>query len=227
MRQSTITDFFKDIIIPPLCAVCGKLSHEIVCSSCRAAIETVDSPICIRCGSPVPGSVQNVENCSQCRDQGYAFYRHRSFSLYRGNMKRLIQGFKYDRVYEIGKLLANFLYEAYLKYYHGYMVDYIYIVPGRHIELLAERLSSLSGIPFVDNIIKIRDIYRQQGLGYYQRRENVRESFKIRDCLAASGRNILLIDDVWTTGSTLKEICRVLSESNTGKIFILTLARGN
>jgi competence protein ComFC len=184
------------------------------------------SGICARCGHPVPGSVHNVESCSLCREQGYTFYRHRSFSLYRGNLKKVIRKFKYDRIYSLGDLLAGFLFQTFLRYYSEYSIDHIYIVPGRHIKLLAEILSKLTGLPFVDNIVKIRPVLKQQGLNYHQRRDNIREAFKIRDCIATVRRNILLIDDVWTTGSTLKEICRVLSAGKAGKIFILTLARG-
>lgn len=153
-------------------------------------------------------------------------------------MVSLIQKFKYKKYYFLSKLLAGFLKKAYEKHYGDERIDYIDTVPnfiagGRyngcsnsHMQILAEDLSGIIGIPFSNNVLKIRDTSRQQKLDYHQRRANLIDAFKIRNCLLSYNKNFLLIDDVWTTGSTLNEISSILKKSKADKIYLLTLARG-
>jgi len=94
------------------------------------------------------------------------------------------------------------------------------------MQILAEDLSKITRIPFLNNIIKIRDTLKQQKLDYYRRKINLTDAFKVRNCLFSYDKNILLIDDVWTTGSTLNEISSILKKSKANKIYLLTLARG-
>jgi len=99
-------------------------------------------------------------------------------------------------------------------------------VPGEHTKKLAERFSKIVKIPFKNNIIKIRDTRRQSGLDLGARRINILDAFKLKDCLVYKDKNVLILDDVWTTGSTLKEVCRIAHQGGARKVFLLTLARG-
>ncbi len=99
-------------------------------------------------------------------------------------------------------------------------------VPGEHTKKLAERFSKIVKIPYKGNIIKIRNTRRQSGLDLDARRTNILDAFKLGNCLVYKDKNILILDDVWTTGSTLKEICRVVRRGGARKVFLLTLARG-
>ena len=94
------------------------------------------------------------------------------------------------------------------------------------MQVIAARLSNVLNIPFINNIIKIKKTSRQQKLNLFQRKSNLKEAFKVRDNLLVYGKNILLIDDVWTTGATLNEISSVLKKSGANKIYLLTIARG-
>ncbi|MCL5069897.1 MAG: hypothetical protein M1308_03250 [Actinobacteria bacterium] len=138
----------------------------------------------------------------------------------------------------MGKLLAEFLKKAYEKHFSGEKIDFIDTVPNyavggqysqyykSHMQILAEELSKIIRIPFLNNIIKIRNTSKQQKLDYYLRKNNLNNAFKVRNCLLLCDKNILLIDDVWTTGSTLNEISSILKKSKANKIYLLTLARG-
>ncbi len=151
---------------------------------------------------------------------------HRSFAIYRGGIKKIIKKYKYNKIYDLKEIISKFLAKTYIKNYESEKIDYIETVPGKHMEILCESFSRLIKIPFAGNIIRIKSILKQQSLSYIQRKSNVKQAFKVRDCLLYYGKNILLVDDVWTTGSTLMEISDVLKKAGADKIYLLTLARG-
>jgi predicted amidophosphoribosyltransferase len=227
MPGQGIFDFLKDMVHPAMCAACGKNCPEFLCSDCLNEIVPIDiNKCCSYCGTPLPLSGAGEAICSSCRESGLNFTRHRSFTLYSGNMKRIIKKFKYGRIYGLDNVLSGFLYKAYRKYFTGERVDYVETVPGVHTKKLAERFSKIVKIPFKNNIIKIRDTRRQSGLDLGARMINILDAFKLKDCLVYKEKNILILDDVWTTGSTLKEVCRIVRQGGARKMFLLTLARG-
>ncbi len=137
----------------------------------------------------------------------------------------MIKKYKYKKIYDLKTIIADFLGNTYIKYYKYERIDYIDTVPGEHMKILCQALSKLIGIPFIDNILKIRKTLKQRGLDFFQRKSNIEGAFKVRDCLGISGKGVLLVDDVWTTGSTLSEISRILKNSGALKVYLLTLAR--
>jgi len=226
-----LLDIFKDIITPPLCAVCGKVAPDFLCGECLSKIEEIKDNICSYCGRPLPGdklneSESNRLRCNLCKKEDFNFFMHRSFAIYRGGIKKIIKKYKYNKIYDLKEIISKFLAKTYIKNYESEKIDYIETVPGKHMEILCESFSRLIKIPFAGNIIRIKSILKQQSLSYIQRKSNVKQAFKVRDCLLYYGKNILLVDDVWTTGSTLMEISDVLKKAGADKIYLLTLARG-
>jgi len=249
-----ISGFLKDIILPPVCVLCGRLSRSPLCDMCNNRISFLGSNVCTRCGKPfgdmqpVTGknfcafdkNITSVNICNLCEIEEYHFYAARSFSLYKDSMAELISLFKYKKYYYLKEILAGFLKQAYQAYYKNEKIDYIDTVPDynvtdkstgdyhelNHMQVLAQSFSQKIKIQFADNILKIKKTQRQQLLGREQRITNLEGAFKVRDCLKAAGKNILLIDDVFTTGSTLNEISVTLKNAGTERIYLLTLARG-
>lgn len=239
LNNLNITEFLKDTIIPPICSVCGKICAEFLCQDCNSRIKFLDETVCQYCGRLITSKNNlGIKICTLCKNENYSFYRLRSFSLYKEPIVNLIQKFKYKKYYFLSKLLAGFLKKAYEKHFSSEKIDYIDTVPNytvdgqcskyykSHMQILAEDLSKIIRIPFLDNIIKIRDTSKQQKLDYYLRKINLADAFKVRDCLLSYDKNLLLIDDVWTTGSTLNEISSILKKAKANKIYLLTLARG-
>ena len=239
LNNLNITEFLKDSIIPPICSVCGKICAEFLCQECNSKIKFLNETICQYCGRPfIDKNNLGIKICTLCKNENYSFYRLRSFSLYKEPIVNLIQKFKYKKYYFLSKLLAEFLKKAYEKHFNGEKIDYIDTVPNyavdgqcskyykSHMQILAEDLSKIIRIPFLNNIIKISDTSKQQKLDYYLRKINLNGAFKVRNCLLSYDKNLLLIDDVWTTGSTLNEISSILKKSKANKIYLLTLARG-
>jgi len=124
------------------------------------------------------------------------------------------------------EIIAGFLRQAYIKNYKYEKIDYIETVPGENMEIMAGTLSRLIKIPFAGNILRVKKVLKQQGLDIMQRKNNIKGAFKVKNCLLYPGENLLLVDDVWTTGSTLSEIAGVLKGAGADRIYLLTLARG-
>lgn len=183
------------------------------------------------------------ESCPACRECGYNFYRLRSFGLYKGILKKLIIKFKYGKIYTLAPVLNSFLKKTYLENYSNEKIDYMDTVPDftvfkggftyhgtqtdNHMQILAKMFSKETGIPYEGNIIKIKKTLRQQNLGVYERKVNLEGVFKASDMLRAVKKNILLIDDVWTTGNTLNEISKALKNCGAQKNLFTDYCQGN
>ena len=193
------------------------------------------------CFNKIDNKEKDGEGCLYCREYGYNFYRLRSFGLYKGILKKLIIKFKYAKIYTLAPILNSFLKKTYLENYSNEKIDYIDIVPDftdfkvgltspvcqadNHMQILVNIFSKETGIPYANNIIKIKKTLKQQNLGMYERKVNLEGVFKAVDTLRAVKKNILLIDDVWTTGNTLNEISKALKKCGAKKIYLLTIAR--
>jgi competence protein ComFC len=219
-------DILKDTFIPPLCVACGKITPELLCRQCISRIKVPGNAVCSFCGKPLYENERNDRGCSFCKKENFNFYRHRSFALYSGEIKNVIRKYKYNKIYGLKEVISLLLERAYSLNYIYEKIDYMETVPGRHMNELCCSLSGLIKIPFAGNILKIKRIAKQQGLDFTQRRNNIKEAFKVKNPLMYYRKNILLIDDVWTTGSTLDEISRILKKAGADKIYLLTLARG-
>jgi len=225
-NNRNLTDIFKDIIIPPICAVCGKISFELLCRECASDIEKIENKICRYCGRPLFLNDSDSRGCNYCRDKNFKFYRHRSFAVYKGKIKKIIAKYKYSRINALKEIIIAFLIKTYTENYKFEKIDYIDTVPGEHMEVLCRGLSKSIRLPFAGNILRVKEVLKQQGLDSVQRKSNIKEAFKVKNCLLTRRKNLMLVDDVWTTGSTLNEIAGVLKKAGAAKIYLLTFARG-
>ena len=179
--------------------------------------------------------------CRSCRDGDYSFHKLRSFGLYTGVLKKLIIKFKYRRIFTLAPVLNGFLKKVYIENFADKKIDYVDTVPDfldfksslalpafydeNHMKILAELFAAEIGIPYGGNILKIKKTSKQQNLGEYERKVNLEGAFKAADMLRAYKKNILLVDDVWTTGNTLNQISKALKNCGAQKIYLLTIAR--
>ena len=244
----------NNIFFPEICSSCGEINESFLCEKCRRSIAEIKNIFCPFCGAPFVSdnetSSLNYEravlfptraDCPVCRDSAYSFYRLRSFGLYSGILKKLIIKFKYQKIYTLAPVLNSFLKKAYAENYISEKIDYMDTVPDfndfrggaasfarqedNHMQILAKMFSKETGIPYGGNIIKIKKTLKQQNLGLYERKVNLEGVFKAAYSLRADKKNILLIDDVWTTGNTLNEISGALKKCGAKKIYLLTIAR--
>lgn len=229
-----------DLVFPLKCAACRRKIQpdaEIpLCAACTAAIGRNHPPFCRKCGRTVDRKALNRGGvCSGCRRKDTHFDRAYSPFLYEGPVKALVHELKYrgkDRLgLTLGRLMAGFIREYALNFD---FIDYIVPIPLHPVKLrerefnqaslLAHAIAAALEKPVVDDALARRRATRTQtDLRHDQRYRNVAGAFIPGKHPVRRG-NILLIDDVLTTGATASEAAKTLKDTGAGTVIVLTLA---
>ena len=208
------------------CIVCDSELHmperHGICPTCMANMPINDGTnICQLCGKSM---ADEARYCLTCQNNTFFFDICRSYFVYKDDAKKLIHHLKFGG----GKWLVKYLAEFYIDMYreHGYSADIIVSVPiskGRVRERgynqsaeIAKILETRLGIPYIeDAVVKSKELCPQEKLGGRERLSSVVGAFTLTNRDAVKDKNILLIDDVLTTGATmsavsmeLKKVCR-------------------
>lgn len=230
-----------DLLYPPRCVVCrGHSEFPGFCASCYASILTPASPLCTLCGLPFATRAGQDHLCGSCAGTRPHFGRARAATLYAAHapvddpLKSTIQAYKYNRDVSLAPVLAKLLID------HAPLPaeEYDVLVPVplhperlrwrgfNQAHLLARRFAP-SRHPTVDPFAlrRIRATRPQVELSGVARRGNVAGAFRAPQPNRISGKRILLVDDVYTTGATVNECSRVLLEAGARGVDVLVLAR--
>ena len=157
-----------------------------------------------------------------------------SYGYYGGVLKQLILNLKYKKDFSAGDILSDLLSD-YIKdniEYDNYVLSYIPL-PKKSMkkrgfnqcEYIAKKVSEKLNIGVIEILIKYKDTSEQKTLNKHERSNNVKGAFKIKNGTNISSYNIILIDDVITTGSTMMEAYKILQENSAKSIKLLTLAK--
>ncbi len=229
-----------DLIFPPRCAACDDLleRHDSLpfCPSCLDGIHFIRSPLCPRCGVPFPATEGEDHLCGDCLMAERPYAVARSVGRYEETLMTAIHRFKYQGRTGIGEVLGGIMADFAGGIWDMKAFERIVPVPLHRKRLrkrrfnqaviLARILSKRFDIP-LDFISLAREVFTppQVGLGREARSANVHGAFAVRHPERIAGRRILLMDDVYTTGSTLEECTRVLIRAKAETVAVLTLAR--
>ena len=229
-----------DLLFPPSCPTCGATlpdpDRDLFCADCRSGIQTVTNPLCPSCGFPhtTPQGADHL--CEECILSVPPFSVARSMGIYRATLLDAIHLFKYHGKISTGEALGRMM--AQISYDSLAIGNYSLIIPvplhpkrlrerGFNQSLiLARQVSKRFSIP-LDFLALKRTVHTeaQVRLSGRARRVNVRGAFSVPDRGRVRGERIVLIDDVYTTGSTVRECARVLLHSGAREVAVLTLAR--
>jgi ComF family protein len=230
-----------NLIYPIYCQGCGqKLSYDnknYLCEECIKIIKLKRPPFCIKCGKSLYGDREIKGLCPDCLNTGYHFTAAWQCCEYDGLVKELIHKFKYNGKLFLKNIFIDIIYRFSRAYIDREKIDYIAAVPMskallqkkgyNHADLLAKGLAELLGVPFLkDCLLKIKNTKQQVSLNRPERLTNLQGAFLAKNGLCINGKNILLIDDVFTTGATVDECSKTLLEAYANSVLILTLARG-
>lgn len=217
-----------DWLYPPQCPGCGQ-AGERWCSNCQTKVSIPSTPICERCGDPIshPGW------CADCTANPPTFQTLRSCGIFQGELREALHRLKYNRDISLGDSLSRHLIGLYLK--NNWQVDLITAVPlsekrlkdrgYNQASLLALPLALATGISYQPKALRrTRETRSQVGLSMEQRMTNVDGAFAAESGFV-SGKNILVVDDVATTGATIEACARALQVAGAATIYGLTLAR--
>ncbi|MGP1361153.1 MAG: ComF family protein [Candidatus Fimenecus sp.] len=223
--------FFQKLLIfffPNRCYACGEVisAKKQFCKECESEIEKISEPICIYCGIE-----QSLCKCSK-RKNDYdgiiaPFY-------YSKAIKKAIHNLKFNNRIEISKYFAEKMTKIFSNNYSNLNFDCICFIPFsekdtktrryNQSELLANEISYKLNIPVFYELEKLYEIPKQHSLKAIERSGNVFGVFKVKNPEKINNKNILLIDDIKTTGSTLSECSKMLKLSGAKSIYCLTAA---
>lgn len=232
-------EFIKDLFYPSeyKCLICGEeLNHNTlysICDDCMEKLPFNNGKVCLRCSEPINTM---ASYCINCKNTKPYYTKNTSLFLYEDPIREIIRKLKYDNkkylahtfsnmiAGEVSRMDVSFdivipvpLYYKRLKY-RGY----------NQSELLTESLKTKLNLN-VDTtaLIKIRNTRTQANLTRTERMENLKDAFKVTDKAKVKGKTILLIDDVFTTGTTINECSKTLIEAGAKAVYSVTLAHAH
>lgn len=219
------------IVIPRHCAVCGLRSGEReICGGCLADLPWIHRA-CHGCGMPLAGSGVAQLGCGRCQGQPWPFSFVRTPLRYAFPVSGLLKAFKYQRRTFIAPALATLLYDALAG--HTANIEALLPVPlhwARHRERgfnqaaeLARPLARRLGLPLWQEARRVRRTAPQSGLTDRDRQRNLAGAFAVRDKPAY--RSVLIVDDVITTGATVRQLARTLQLAGVEELAVVAVAR--
>lgn len=230
-----IINHLIDLLFPPRCVMCDEPllhSEKYVCKSCRPQIVYIKDPICLKCGKPL---TDDREFCQDCINRKHYFVRGISAFDY-GSISDSLYRFKNKGRVEYAKYYAREIYYRNKHWLNSISPDYLIPVPihdaklskrgYNQSEILAKELSKLSKIPVNTALIKrAKKTIPLKNLSYRERQNNLKKAFIVSD-IGVKLNTIVIIDDIYTTGSTIDEISRSILERYNCNIFFITVTIG-
>lgn len=239
-KYSYFSKLTELIFFPSCCRLCSSLldrpNEKIVCRACFESLRPRRTSFCLSCGRFFEGSGE-PHLCLKCLQEKPPFSIHRSSGKYSGKLKDIILLYKYKNFRILGKGLAQFvLFVLGNEESLWWDVDFVVAVPlhpkrKRHrgfnqAEIIAKELAGLKKIEFLDRIlVKTKNVPPQTLIEAENRDKNVKDAFKIERKEKINGKVVLLVDDVFTTGATLRECSSVLNQAGTKEVRAITVAQ--
>jgi len=227
-----------DLLLPPTCPGCRSAvadSHAL-CARCWSAIRFIAPPLCPVYGTPFSYEMGEGIVSAEALADPPPFRRARSAAIYGDVARRLVHQLKYYDRPHLAQVMARIMRHA----GHELLAECGLIVPvplyrwrlwGRRFNqsaALADELSKLAGVPANPFVLQRVKATRQQvGLSAQQRADNVRGAFRVapRDAPRIAQASVLLVDDVYTSGATVKAATRALLRAGAASVDVLTFAR--
>jgi ComF family protein len=236
---NSLRDAVIDLLFPPHCAICGTYGAWL-CTKCWERIDTFEAPTCHRCGRPV-----GADQASECPRPGRCVHNDKEHPIdgfvacgyHEGVLRQAVLTFKYDGLQVLARPLGHLMAAAWSHLAPARVqgVDGIVAVPLHprrqrqrgfcQATLLARELATRFQVPLIrGSLIRTKHTVPQVGLSASERQSNVQGAFRCTDS-APTGKRLLVIDDVYTTGSTLESVCTALRQAGSQSVWALTVGR--
>lgn len=240
IRLNKFIGYILDLLFPPRCIFCNHIMSPgtilEVCGNCRQRLPFVRGKVCNVCGQPI-GTHYGVECCSDCRNEPHYFVQGASALEYRGLVRKAVIRYKFRGKRRYAKTLGILISDRIKQMTNWPIFDMIVYTPlykrkqasrgFNQAALLAGTIAEQLHIALGREVlIKIKDTLPQSALDRSKRKQNIRNAIRIDCNCMIAGMNVLLIDDVYTTGTTVDECCRVLMKAGAKAVYIATAAIG-
>ena len=229
------------ILYPVRCPICDRPVHTDfgchvypICDTCKGRVEYVKEPACKRCGKPITD--ERGEFCGDCLRKRHAFTQGKALWVYRGCVKQSIYRLKYSNRREYGLAYAQELARIYGGWIRRKGIDMIIPIPlhkkrrrqrgYNQAEIIAKELGRLLKLPVYGKLL-VRNVYTrpQKELNDKERKNNLKKAFKIVQNNVQL-KHILLVDDIFTTGSTIDGAAEVMREAGASEVYFVSVSIG-
>ncbi len=234
-RVGKIRERVLDIVFPPRCPACDKPVPlpGLICPACGEKFTLVKAPVCLKCGKHIAD--EREEYCRGCRLVIHRFERGRGLFTYQSAAASMYR-FKYAGRREYARFYADQIAERLGKTIRGWRADALVPVPihaarmrergYNQAESLAVELGRRTGIPVKSRLLKrVKNTLPQKLLSDRERQNNLKRAFKIRGN-DVKLKTVIIIDDIYTTGSTIDACAAVLKSAGVEKVYFITAAVG-
>ena len=244
--MANVVGFLIDALYPRRCRSCGQptnydnvaevggRSTGFFCAECASDVSPIKSPFCTVCGMPFPDGSGPGHPCSDCLSHRSYYHSARSAAVYKGTLKDAVHLYKYRGIQAMHQFLGPLVADAAREFFSD--ADVAAAVP-LHRRRLAKRgfnqslflakyaAEALSIRLSVDGLVRVRYTRPQVDLDPAEREENVKGAFAVERPEEFKEKRVLLLDDVYTTGATVRECAKVLQKAGAEKVYVLTVAR--
>ncbi len=220
---------FLDLVFPKKCVGCGKFG-DYICRDCLAKINFVEKPVCPICQRQAIGGKTHPGCAGKYRLDGLIVA-----AKYRGSVKTAIQKVKYKWVFDIEKILVDLVAGQIWKF--DFPQNAILMPVPLHAkrkrwrgfnqsEILAKTLAKKFHVKYGDFLVRKLETKTQVGLSREDRKKNIRDAFELNAGTKVRGQNIILVDDVYTSGATMGECAKVLKKAGAKSVWGMAVALG-
>ena len=221
------------------CLLCGEAIEKTepysLCSACRGQIRFITSRFCEKCGKPLE-SMYLPTKCPDCIQSTHYFTKGFSCVEYDDNIKKLVYDLKYHNKRYLAYHMAEMMTERFMKMGWG-KPDLIVPIPLHRKKerdrgfnqsaLIARYIGAFLGIPVeCKGVLRMKETEIQNKLNREERKENLKNAFKIIENNKFSNKKVMILDDIYTTGSTIDACAKELCKAKPREINCMTFATG-
>jgi competence protein ComFC len=240
-----LADRLLDLLYPPVCAVCEAALRggRSLCDSCDASLPRLSEPFCTSCGERYEGAIEGAFECPNCSDLTFSFEFARPALLWDERAREMIHRLKYGRELHLAGELGRLAAEAFVDPRLAVPLENRWpLVPvplhrkrlqQRHFnqaEEIARALGKLTNQPVVRMLKRDRATQTQTRLSRAERLKNLKGAFSLTRCgrrfVGENPAGAILIDDVFTTGSTVDACAKALRKAGFRRVVVVTVMRG-
>ena len=223
------------------CPVCGEVQEQLltddgvadICPACEKKLKRVAQPFCLKCGKPLEEDRLRREYCADCIKNKHSYTQGRAVFIYQGAIIGSMHRLKYKNRRDYAAVYAREAYHTHADWLRRIAPEAILPVPlhkkrrrlrgYNQAELLAKELSSLTGIPMEkDLLIRTANTTPQRQLDSKERKNNLKNAFQMSK-KRVKLEKVLLVDDIYTTGSTVDAAAEVLLRAGIKKVYVLCI----
>lgn len=222
----------------------SELMSPFLCQKCCQGFVPVKSPLCIQCGVMFKSREGEDHLCAKCMKASNKIHMARAPGVYCDTLMDIIHSLKYQRNMELARPLGIFLFLFFVQTWKKNTIDIIVPVPLHALRMRKRGFNQayllirqwpklvahcgLKGYSFQISrqvLLRHRKTISQVGLGRKERQKNIQNAFRVSDPSFINEKRVLLVDDVYTTGSTVNECAKTLLRNGAKQVDVLTLAR--